>query len=356
MQTLMDYLQPVLQWGLHGFLHWILPALVTLFVIALALWVLRRSFPDRASTRLYRQIGQVLVFVLGNIALVLVLPFEAETRGQLLSLFGLVITAVIALSSTTFVSNAMAGLMLRAVNSFRAGDFIRVDTYFGRVTEKGLLHSEIQTEDRDLVTLPNLFVMTHPVRVVRTSGTLVSCEVSLGYDVYRRRVSELLKRAATDAELDEPFVRITELGNFSVSYRVSGFLKQVDTLVSKRTELRAKVLDRLHGSGIEIVSPSYMNQRQINPERRVIPTQEVMGKEVITEQPEDLMFDKAEMAARLQKFQQQRDKLEEELENLEKQVTKAEEPEQRRIALEIDWRKRQIASLDEILQQQDVEL
>jgi small conductance mechanosensitive channel len=38
---------------------------------------------------------------------------DPAMRGELLGLFGLVLTAVVALSSTTFVSNAMAGLMLR---------------------------------------------------------------------------------------------------------------------------------------------------------------------------------------------------------------------------------------------------
>ena len=46
-----------------------------------------------------------------------------------------------------FIGNVMAGLMLRAVRNFRTGDFVRVEKHFGRVTERGLLHTEIQTED-----------------------------------------------------------------------------------------------------------------------------------------------------------------------------------------------------------------
>ena len=47
------------------------------------------------------------------------------------------------------------------------------DTLFGRVTERGLFHTEIQTEDRDLVTLPNLYLVTNPVKVVRTFLTVL---------------------------------------------------------------------------------------------------------------------------------------------------------------------------------------
>ncbi|MBV1907172.1 MAG: mechanosensitive ion channel [Pseudomonadales bacterium] len=343
MDMFINQLKPIL-------FDWIIPAGITLVFIYMALSLVRYMYPDRAATRLGRQIGQILTVIVGFVAVILVLPFVDATRGQLLGLFGLVITAVIGLSSTTFVSNAMAGLMLRAINSFRSGDFIQLDAHFGRVTEKGLLHTEIQTEDRDLVTLPNLFVITHPVRVVRSSGTLISCAVSLGYDIYRRRISTLLKEAAVDTELTEPFVRITELGNHAVSYRIYGFLDDVERLISKRTELRASVLDRLHNAGIEVASPTQMNQRQLNPDARILPPDKGHDLDIEAGQPEDMMFDKANFASRLENFQNQRDVLELEIEEYQKELSKVEEPAKQKLEQEIAWRKRQITSLDGILQ------
>ena len=55
------------------------------------------------------------------IALIIMLPISEQTRGQVLEPAGVVLTAVIALSSTTFVSNAMAGVMLQATQPFRPG-------------------------------------------------------------------------------------------------------------------------------------------------------------------------------------------------------------------------------------------
>ena len=77
----------------------------------------------------------------------------------------------------------MAGLMLQVAKSFSPGDFVRVGEYFGRVTERGLFHVEKQTEDRDLTTLPNLHLATNSITVVHSAGTIVSAELSLGYDV-----------------------------------------------------------------------------------------------------------------------------------------------------------------------------
>lgn len=322
---------------------WLLPIATTVAVAVLILWIARRAIPDEPATRVFRQLISVAVIVFANIALVLAMPLESETTGQLLSLFGLVLTAIIALSSTTFVSNAMAGLMLRAVGGFHPGDFIRVGESFGRVTERGLLHTEIQSEDRDLVTLPNLFIMNQPVRVVRSSGTLISAEVSLGYDVHRHRARDLLKQAAESAELTEPFVQITELGDYSITYRIYGFLEDVRNLVTKRSELRGKMLDALHEDGVEIVSPSFMNQRALEPRIAVRPITNSDGVDVEEDShAENLMFDKAELAARIERLRAKRDEIKAEL--LELDVTDEAER-----ARESAWRERQITHLDDII-------
>ncbi|MEZ5557253.1 MAG: mechanosensitive ion channel [Pseudomonadales bacterium] len=329
-------LAPLTAWGL--------PVLAVLVVAAAVIWSLRRALPDASATRIARQLATVAVVLVANVVLVLLLPFDSETRGQLLSLFGIVLTAIIALSSTTFVSNAMAGLMLRAVGSFHPGDFISVEQHFGRVTELGLLHTEIQSEDRDLITLPALYLITHPVRVVRSSGTLISVEVSLGYDVPRRRVRELLKQAAEQAELVEPFVQIKALQDHAVLYRVSGFLEDVASLVSKRTELHAAVLDALHGSGVEIVSPSFMNQRQLPPQQRVLPERILTSAQAELEErtgaPERMMFDKAELAARLNALEEQRDALQAEIKALQDGGAEGHE---------IGWREHQVQTLERII-------
>jgi small-conductance mechanosensitive channel len=323
---------------------WLLPVFATLLVTAVILLVLRRAIPDEPATRVVRQLVTVAVLLFANVALVLAMPLDSATTGQLLSLFGLVLTAVIALSSTTFVSNAMAGLMLRAVGGFDPGDFIRVGENFGRVTQKGLLHTEIQSEDRDLITLPNLFLMNQPVRVVHSSGTLISADVSLGYNVHRRLVRDLLKQAADSAELADPFVQITALGDHAVTYRVYGFLEDVSNLVTKRTELRGRMLDCLHENGVEIVSPSFMNQRAIDPVKPVLPPPDVADTEVLAEDrhAESLMFDKAEVAVRIEKLRSKRSELIAELEALDI----AEETERAR---ETHWRERQIEHLDDII-------
>lgn len=272
---------------------------VVIGVLAVARYLLlTRHAETHGENRLSRQLIMLALTGVAIVVLILGMPVGDSAKGQLLSLLGLVVTAAIALSSTTFLGNAMAGLMLRAVRNFRSGDFISVEDNFGRVSERGLLHTEIQTEDRDLITLPNLYLVTNPVRVLRYSGTVVSATVSLGYDVPRGRISKCLKLAAEEAGLEDPFVQILELGDFSIVYRVAGILREVKTLISARSRLRECMLDALHDDGIEIVSPTFMNQRQIPAEQNFIPRKESKVEPVAEEEPvpEEQIFDKAEVA------------------------------------------------------------
>jgi hypothetical protein len=114
---------------------------------------------------------------------------------------------------------------------------VRTGDQFGRVTERGPFHTELQTEDRDLTTLPDLFLITNPVTVVRYSGTIVSATVTLGYGVDHALAERLLCRAAEAAGLTEAFVHIVSLGDVSVEYRAAGLLTEVKHLLSAPTSL-----------------------------------------------------------------------------------------------------------------------
>jgi len=265
-------------------------------------WFLKRRWQDDADLQFRFQLIMLALTFAGMLAIILALPVNDATRGQLLSLIGILLSAAIALSSTTFIGNIMAGIMLKAVKSARPGDFITVSDLTGRITEMGLLHTEVQTEFRDLVTVPNLYMVTQPMQVVRASGTIITAEVSLGYDVSHVRASKILCEAATDAGLNDAFVHVRQLGDFSVTYRIAGLLEDVKSLISARSHLREAMLDALHANDIEIVSPNFMNTRAVADDTHYIPepTREPERKERTV--AEDVVFDKAEEAASVEQI------------------------------------------------------
>jgi small-conductance mechanosensitive channel len=170
--------------------------IVVLVILVSAHYILMRRYRETLGIRYRIQLLMLILSFLGLLAILLALPVSEATRGQLLGLIGILLSAAIALSATTFMGNILAGLMLRVVRNFRPGDFIHVGEHFGRVSELALFHVEVQTEDRDLTTLPNLYLATTPVKVIRSSGTLVTTEISLGYDVPNGKVNTLLQQAA----------------------------------------------------------------------------------------------------------------------------------------------------------------
>lgn len=290
-------------------------------VLFVANWALLGRYPEFGNERkLPRQLVMLGLTVTGAVAVAIVLPVSDSTRNQIIALIGVLLSGVVAFSSTTVISNLMAGLMLRMSNSFRAGDFIHVEEYFGRVAERGLFNTEIQTERRNLVYLSNSYLVSHPITVVRTSGTIIAATLSLGYDVHHSRVQSLLIAAAQKTGLEDPFVQIVELGNYAITYRISGLLTEIKSMLTAQSNLHRTILDTLHEEGIEIVSPTFMNQRRVADDAKILPAPLHAVPPLDASEHEEIVFDKAEKVERREKakvdLQEQIGKLEKKLESV----------------------------------------
>ena len=295
------------------------PVLTVVGTVGVALivrFLLRRVSRTRESLPFRRQIASFLVVLAGVFAFVVALPIDREIRAQILSVLGVLLSAIIALSSTSFVGNAMAGLMLRIVGGYRPGDFVRVGEVLGRVSDQGLFHTEIQTIRRDLVSVPNLYMTRHPIHVTRSGGTFVSATVSLGFDVGHGDAEEALLAAAQAAGLEEPFVMVNAILDHAVEYEVYGLLEETKHLLSSRSTLRKAVLDSLHSSGIEVLSPQFVNRREYGADVRFAPEStgdvQAAGGEPNHEaesNAEELAFDKADEAESIERLKSLRDRL-----------------------------------------------
>jgi small conductance mechanosensitive channel len=295
------------------------------FVVALwgGHWFLIGRHPNLGNERKFpRQVFMLGLTIAGLVATILVLPISETSRNRLIGMIGLLISGIIAFASTTAAANFMSGILLRITKPFRIGDFIRVGDHFGRVSERGLFDTEIQSESRELIAIPNAYLMSNPVITIRSSGTIISTALSLGYDVHHSKIEPLLIKAAEEIGLKEPFVHIIELGNYSITYRISGLLSEVKWLITAHSNLCRSVLDILHTQDIEIMSPMYMNQRRLNDEQKIIPKVAQMESSEESNVAEEIVFDKAERAERIEKEKQE---LSEHLQRLEAELKDAPE-------------------------------
>ncbi|WP_135612692.1 mechanosensitive ion channel domain-containing protein [Methanococcoides sp. AM1] len=249
----------------------IIVVMSTLILLTALGYIFRKTriFSDQKT---FEQFILFLVALVGLVVFVLTLPISDNTKQTLLSFFGILIGASMALSSTTFVANGMSGIMLSRIKPFKAGDYIRVEETFGKVSEIGILHTQVQSVDRDIITIPNLKLISNPLVTVSSSGTIISTTVSLGYNVSREQIEKALIKAAEKVDLENIFVHVVELGDFSVTYKVGGLLKDVSSLITKRSDLKKMMFDSLHEDHIEIVSPTFMNQRVYDKNILFIPS------------------------------------------------------------------------------------
>ena len=283
-------------------------------------WLFQKIRSEKEKVTIARQVISVIIILIGALAFTISLPIDKSLKGQIISLIGIVLSASIALSSTTLIGNALAGIMNSSIKNFKLGDFLKIEDNFGRVTKKGLFRTEIQTEDRNLTSLPNLYLATKPMKIVRDSGTIISTIVSLGYDLSHSEIEKHLLKAAEKTGLKDPFVFIDKLGDFSVTYRINGMLTDLNKYFTTRSLLNINVMDSLHENRIEIVSPTFMNQRQVN-ENRFIPVVATSQKDINEKNlPENIVFDKAIEADKIEEKEEYVKKIDKQIDELKQNL------------------------------------
>lgn len=329
-----------------------LPVIITLLFFAGLTWLaqvfLFNKLKHTGDENIFaRQLSMLLLMLVGLISVVISLPLSENLEIQILSLIGLVLSGLLAFSSTTLFGNLVAGAMMRFTQPFRTGDFIRFDDTFGRVTELGLFDCEIQTQTRELVSIPNSLLMSKAVSVIRRSGTIVSVELSLGYDLHHSRIDELLLTAAKETGLEEPFVHVTQLGDFSVSYKVSGLLVEIKNLLTARSNLHRNVLDCLHDNDIEIMSPNFISQHAGPDAKRVIAHSPNFKKVESESTAEDVVFDKAEQA---QQVAIDKAEMSQQIDALKERLSATEKEEHEAIETQITQLKHKISELKDVVE------
>lgn len=318
---------------------------VTLVAVAFERFVISRLRKiDRSESRFRKQVWTIIILFVGLMTVVTLLP-DSTNQDLALGVFGLVVTGALAISSQSIIANGMSGLMIRYLSSFKPGDFIEVDENLGRVTEIGLFHTEIQTSDRDLTTIPNALMMDRPVKVVRASGTIVSTHVSLGYDISRHMLEELFIKAGVIAGLEDPFVQVVDLGDYSVVYRIAGFLAEPSRLLAARSRLRGAILDTLSEAKVEIMSPMYLAKREVS-EDPLLPFSAENQAKKLRPSAEHRVFDKAELASGIENQRRLAIEVQETIADLKGSMASLSEPEKAEAQAEVASHERRLSALD----------
>ncbi|MFP4654872.1 MAG: mechanosensitive ion channel family protein [Methanohalobium sp.] len=207
---------------LEDYLTSIFTLIISVVIVAVTNYLLKVK-SIFSKDKVTKHIILLLIVVLGIIISIFTLPISTDSKQLILSVIGIAAGATVTFSSTTFIANAASGIMLKIVKPFKIGDYISTNHEFGKVSEVQTLHTQVQSIDRDLITIPNRKLVSETVKTISSTGTIISTEVSLGYDIPRDRVESDLVYAAEKTDLANPFVHVIELGNFAITYKVGGF-------------------------------------------------------------------------------------------------------------------------------------
>jgi small-conductance mechanosensitive channel len=96
----------------------------------------------------------------------LCLRFSGVDPSQLFTTSAL-ITAVVAFSMQDTLGNVLGGVTLQLDNSLRVGDWVQMDNVSGRVTDVHWRYTAIETRNRELVIVPNGWLMKNRFTVLR---------------------------------------------------------------------------------------------------------------------------------------------------------------------------------------------
>jgi small-conductance mechanosensitive channel len=282
--AVLTYLLEPLQKLLHGFLRnvgdlFTIAVLVVLTRYALKgiRWLLLEAaagniaIPGLAAewgVPLYKIVRIVII----ALAAVMIYPYIPGSDTEAFKGVSLFAGALFTLGASGTIGNFIGGLVAIFVGTFRIGDAVKVGDVFGVVTETTMLLTRIRTPKDEIVSVPNVSILTGQVvnysTLARERGVILHTSVTIGYDAPWRTVHELLLAAASRTPRIEkapaPFVLQTSLDDFYVSYQLNAFTREPAVMPQIYSDLHQNIQDAFNAGGVEIMSPHYASLRDGN--------------------------------------------------------------------------------------------
>lgn len=239
----------------------IIAALIIVVGIRIIKWIrgivrrsLQKSSVDDDKMRVFDKTIKAVLDVLLVLIVAGYLGLQASSILAIVASTGL----TIGLAFQGVLSNFAGGVLILGARLFRIGDYILVPekNIEGTVTEIGIIHTKITTNDLKLVTLPNGDLSG---KNIVNASTLKKRHMELMFDVHYRTDIDFARRVIIDAvkaeehvlKGEEVDVHVASLEDSSVKLIVRCFVNAADARVAvwNINELVKKALD---ANGIEI--------------------------------------------------------------------------------------------------------
>ena len=189
--------------------------------------IVLKNFPAEWADPTYK-IARLLLIAFG---LVVAFPYLPASDSAAFAGVSVFMGVLFSLSSSSAISNAIAGVVLTYTGAFRLGERVKLGDTFGDIVESSMLATRVRTIKNEDITIPNSIVlggaMTNYSRQASTLGLILHTSVTIGYDAPWRKIHGLLIEAARATpdilETPAPFVWQTALNDFYVTYEINAY-------------------------------------------------------------------------------------------------------------------------------------
>jgi len=224
-----------------------------------------KNFPAEWADPTYK-ISRLLLIAFG---LVVVFPYLPASDSAAFTGVSVFVGVLFSLSSSSAISNAIAGVVLTYTGAFRLGDRVKLGDTFGDIIETSMLATRVRTIKNEDITIPNSLVlgsaMTNYSRQASSMGLILHTSVTIGYEAPWRQIHGLLIDAALATPeilaTPRPFVWQTALNDFYVTYEINAYTANARDMVNTYAVLHANIQDTFFAAGVEIMSPHYTSVR-----------------------------------------------------------------------------------------------
>ena len=213
---------------------------------------------DINSVFLLKRLIKWTVYIIGFVVVFNLLGVKVDFFVGLWVLAG---GTIIGFASMNTIGNAIAGLIIMVSRPFKIGDRLVFQDSFVEVEDVDLIYTRMRTMDNIVISVPNQMLLDTVIENQTVYDYVRRrCIVTMDYSVDPKRVKEILLAAIASveglSETPEPYVWVTDLGNFAMEYTLFYFLSDTRRTMEIDSKVRDAAYMAFTEAGIDLSTPN----------------------------------------------------------------------------------------------------